>query len=423
MRKRLTEEVIAHLRPAATGRRYIVMDSVVAGLGVRVSPTGRKTFVLIARFNSNHPTRRSLGTCGRTSLDDARAKAISWQQQLAKGQDPARPPDQTFGAVCERFAAHISKQRRVKDFQQCADREFLPRWKDKPIAEVTRADLLKMTDAALARGSPYAAHNAWAHARRLFNYAIARGVLDRSPCDRVRPRDIIGAKEPRQRVLTDDELRVLWDASARVGYPYGPLWQLLLVTGQRKSEIANARWDEIHDGVLTIPPERFKSNAMHMVPLSPLAMRIIEGLPRTSDRLFGHINGFSKAKKRLDREMDVREHFVIHDIRRTVRTRLSSLRVRHEVAEMVIGHGRKGLARVYDQHHYADEMREALDAWTDRLSHLVNERQDIDERPDNGGRYADDEQQRTSDTHRNAAPAALETLPRIVSEERSHNHQ
>jgi integrase len=121
----------------------------------------------------------------------------------------------------------------------------------------------------------------------------------------------------------------------------------------------------------TVPSERFKSNAAHIVPLTQVAIDILNSLPRDAERLFGHINGFSKAKRRLDKAMGDPPPFVIHDIRRTVRTRLSSLRVPYEVAEMVIGHGKKGLARVYDQHHYLPEMRDALERWETSLRAIV----------------------------------------------------
>jgi integrase len=186
--------------------------------------------------------------------------------------------------------------------------------------------------------------------------------------DRVKPSTIIGRKEPRKRVLTDDELRKLWRAAQLMGHPFGTLCQLLLVTGQRKSEVALARWSEIDatKALFTVPPERFKSNVSHMVPLSSLALEIINALPRNGERLFD-VKDFAASKKALDVLMKDVPHFVIHDLRRSVRTRLSELRVRHEVAELCVGHGKRGLARVYDQHEYVDEMREALDAWATRL--------------------------------------------------------
>jgi len=190
MRKTLTEDVIDALE--AKRKRYIVMDKVVPWLGVRVSPRGRKTFAMVARFNSKHPTRRALG---KVTLDQARDKAHAWHKQLSRGIDPKRANGDTFGAVCDQYIAHMrsKKQRRVCDFENCANLEFLPRWRDKPLASITKDNLLEVTDAAVKRGAPYAAHNAFAHARRLWNWAIERGIVDRSPCDRTRPSMSIGA--------------------------------------------------------------------------------------------------------------------------------------------------------------------------------------------------------------------------------------
>ncbi len=149
----------------------------------------------------------------------------------------------------------------------------------------------------------------------------------------------------------------------------------------RRSEVSDAKWGEfdLDKKLWTFPPERFKSNASHLVPLSDAALAIIELLPRFTegDHLFTTtygekpISGFSKPKVRLDEMMGNRPPWVIHDIRRTVRTRLASLRVSDLVAEMVIGHGRKGIQRVYDQHTYEAEMREALELWAARLRDIV----------------------------------------------------
>jgi integrase len=100
-------------------------------------------------------------------------------------------------------------------------------------------------DTVKARGKPSAAHHVLAYARGVFNYAIARDIIDQSPCDRLKPSMLIGPKGTRHRVLDDDEIKCLWDASERIGYPYGPLWQLLLITGQRRGEVGEAEWSEL----------------------------------------------------------------------------------------------------------------------------------------------------------------------------------
>lgn len=369
MRKRLTEVFIASLKPKA--KRYLVYDSVVGGLAIRVAPTGRKTFVFVGRHGAKHSTRRSLGD---VTLDEARGKAQSCHKTDGL---PKRGP--TFGEVAEKFLAHISNQKRVRDVRTIVNRDFIPRWKDRQLDQVKRKDILEVVDEAMARGSPYAAHHAWAHCRRLYNWAIARGLVESSPCDRVRPKDIIGEKVPRQRVLTDTEIARVWNAAGELDYPFGPFYRLLMVTGQRRTEVADARRSEfdLKERVWQLPASRMKAGAPHIVPLSDLAMSIIHELPQGGGFSFSTTGGlkpirdFSRGKERLDATVGDMPPFVIHDLRRTVRTRLSQLRVRYEVAEMVIGHGKKGLARVYDQHEYRDEIREALDLWAVELMRIV----------------------------------------------------
>ena len=166
-----------------------------------------------------------------------------------------------------------------------------------------------------------------------------------------------------------------------MGYPYGPLVRLLMLSGQRRGEVAEARWREFDLGgrLWSIPPERFKSNATHIVPLTGDALDLLAALPRWAggDFLFSTdggkkpVNGFSKSKARLDKIVGF-DGWTVHDIRRTVRTRLSALRVSEPVAEMIVGHSKKGLIRVYDQHTYLDEMREALTAWEMKLRNIIS---------------------------------------------------
>src|SRR5262249_30308779 len=138
----------------------------------------------------------------------------------------------------------------------------------------------------------------FSHARTLFNWAINRGsyTLEHSPCDRLRIGDLVSRrKQPRQRVLSDEELRCLWKATGRMGYPWGPLFRLILLTGTRKTEAAGARWREfdLKRKLWSVPPERFKSNATHLVPLSGDALAVIGSLPKFKhgDHLFSFSYG------------------------------------------------------------------------------------------------------------------------------------
>jgi len=398
-RKRLTDRTLKALKPAR--KRYDVMDTDVHGFGVRVTERGQRTFILIARFpGSPNPTRRALGEYPALSLEKARTRARHWRDLVRQGIDPKAEEDRlrrlelrkqqtTFAAVAEDFLErHVKGHRKARDSEREIRKELIAQWGERPIASITREDVVTLVDAVARRPAPYLAHIVLGHARSLFNWAINRGAygLETSPCDRVKPAALIGPKQPRQRILSDDELRALWNASEIIGYPFGPLYRLLLLTGARKSEMAGGQWRELdlNKKLWMVPPERFKSNATHLVPLSDQAVAVLRELPRFTkgDHLFSTtfgekpVAGFSKAKAILDVVMKENlsaspPPWVIHDIRRTVRTRLASLRVPDMVAEMVIGHGRKGLQRVYDQHRYVDEMREALELWAARLRDIV----------------------------------------------------
>jgi integrase len=401
--KKLTDGFIAKLKPAPKGNRYAINDfgdGMVSGLKVRVTDKGTKSFILWRRYNSSkNPAARSLGTVGAITLAEAREKARAWIKLIKRGDDPraverrARDANQesnaiTFEKVFEEYLAkHVKGQRRAKDAEREMRKDLLSRWKDKPLHEISRRDVIRMIDAVKERG-PAQAHNVLGHAKTFFNWVIERNIygIEFSPADKIRPGRLIGKKVSRQRVLDDREIKEFWRAAGRLGYPFGTLFQLLLMTGQRRSEIAEASRHEIKKRILTIPEERFKSGFDQIVPLTNEMMALLDTIPlwNGGDFLFSTthgttaVNGFSFQKRKLDNIMTgalgdfEMKPWVLHDLRRTVRTRLASLKVRDEVAEMIIGHGRKGMQRVYDQHQYVDEMREALEAWNARLREIVS---------------------------------------------------
>jgi integrase len=412
-KKTLTDRALKALKPAPPGKRYDVMDAIVPGLGVRVTPQGTRTFILVTRYpGARNPTRRELGKYGELTLDGARNKARDWLELIRRGTDPRiaevrarqaelRRQENSFAAVAEDFIKrHVSKTRKAQIVEREIRREFIEIWGSRPITDITQHDVVAVLDATVDRGAPYQAHNLLGHVRTLFNWAIGRGVygLERSPCDRLKPGAVIGKKLARKRTLNDDEIRALWSASVKLGYPFGPMYQLLLLTIQRKSEVSDARWSEfdLQKKLWTIPAERMKADAPHVVPLADDAIAALSALPRfrKGDYLFSTtfgrkpVSGFSKAKKRLDTEMleELRRlveqrgddcdqvvlgNWVIHDIRRTGRTGLSALPVPDLVRELVIAHSKPGLHKVYDQYAYLEEKRRALDLWAARLSSII----------------------------------------------------
>jgi len=453
-RKRLTDAFIRSLKPAPKGKRDLWMDEVSPRMGVRVTDKGQASFGRIDRYpGSRNPTFRELGVFGKVpmrpsdapvmELAKAREKNGAWARLLAEGIDPReheeqkrtaarRVADTTFGAVVEVYLQrHVRGQRKAAQVEREIRGDLIPAWGRKPVTAITRADVIELVESIADRtrakvgndaATSYHAHNVFGHARTFFNWAIMRGTygLETSPCDRVNVAQLVGQKKPRQRTLDDDELRAYWRAASRLGYPFGPMFKLIALLGGRRAEIAEVQrsefppklfqlmrkeaeegeavdWPEVAAAtkLWTVPPERFKSDASHLVPLSDWACEVLAELPRLKGSyLFSTthgakpVSGFSKAKDRLDRRMErtlkamarmrgedpraVRlTPFVNHDLRRTVRTQLSKLRIPDTIAEMVIGHGRKGIQRVYDQHSYEPEMREALDAWAKRLREIV----------------------------------------------------
>jgi integrase len=411
LKRTLNDRILKALKPKA-GRRYEVHDTITPGLLVRVTDKGTRTFALCARFpGSTNPTRRALGEYGAIDLATARARARDWLALLEKGIDPGREAERqrlaelrkqagTFSTVAEKlFATKLKAQRRGHVVERTIRNELLPHWGNRPIGEISHRDIRELIDGVIERGAKAFAFNVFDAAQAVFSFAVARDIIAHNPCRQLSRKELLGPKRHRERTLTDLELFVLWRASGRLGYPFGPMYRLLLLTGTRLEEALSARWREFDLGnrLWTIPAERFKSEAEHIVPLSSMACAVLESVKRFNrgDYLFSAsfgetpVRGISPAKRRLDRQMlltlralarhrgddnprDTKLNpFINHDIRRTVRTRLSALKIQDHVAEMVIGHGRKGIARVYDHHRYLNEKREALDTWAAFLRDIV----------------------------------------------------
>jgi integrase len=399
----LTDKTLASLKrkPADAGTTYDVADGIVPGLFARVSPKGRVSFILYTRYpGSESPSRRTIAAYDGGNLAKVRTEARHWLQLISEGKDPAdviagqkiaaeRRKANSFRAVAEDFIKEkLAHERKGREVEADIRREFLPIWNGRPISEIDSADVVAIVKAAKNRGATYQAHNLLGTARRLFSWAIDQHCygLESSPCDRLKPKAIIGKKLFRTRVLNDDELRALWKATETMPYPYGPLFRMLALTGQRKSEVAEARWSEfdLSRKLWTIPAERMKADSPHVVPLSDDVAVILKSLPRfeRGEHLFSTtfgrapVNGFSKAKVMLDKAMGAIlgsfEPFVIHDIRRTMRTGLSALpAVSSDVAELVIAHTRPGLRKVYDQYAFEVEKRKALELWAGRLRDIT----------------------------------------------------
>ena len=381
----LTDRFCANVKSDAARVDYF--DEKTPGLVLRVAPTSVKTFTLFYGPAAERK-RLTLGRYPALSLSRARTLAIEAQGNIKEGISPRRADQTTIGEIAEKYIAeHLASKRRGKVDAREIRKYIVSHWRHKPITEITPEDV-KTLIKPIARRTPAQAHMILSHVRRIWSWAInfdtPYGIVQ-SPAHLLSPRALIGERNVRKRVLDDKEIRAYWRAADAMGYPSGSMYQLIMLTGTRIAEAAEARWSEIDlkQKLWTIPSERFKSEQEHVVPLSTMAVSLLRKLPRgkTGSHVFSTtggvkaINGFSNSKKALDEIMlaDLGElkPFVTHDARRTVRTRLAELAVDDKIAEMVIGHGKKGIARVYDHARHLPEMRAALDKWAKRLAAIV----------------------------------------------------
>jgi integrase len=403
MKKKLTDQLLRAL--AVTGQPHEpIWDTTVSGFGIRIRAHGRITFFAMRRMKGGpRPVRVTIGCYSFLSLGDARERARAILRDLATGIDPrvreaerlrteAAKQQNTFSTVAEAFIAkHASRKRSARIIELLVRRELVRVWGAKQISDVSRADVITLLDTIMDRGHPAAAHSVFGYGKLLFNWAIQRGVIEASPFDRIKRGALLGEKGSRTRLLTAQELRLIWAATADMDYPAAPFLRLLLLLGVRRGELAGARWSEFDlDAATWIIPGgplgRMKNGEDFLVALPVPAVNILKALPRFvgCDYVFTArgdqpINDFCGLKARLDARIAELNagtpipHFVMHDTRRCVRTNMSALRVEPHIAERCLAHRQGGISKVYDLWQFADEKREALAQWATRLLAIVGD--------------------------------------------------
>jgi integrase len=267
----------------------------------------------------------------------------------------------------------------------------------KPLPKLAKSDITEVLD-RLPASKPALRRNVYAVLRRLLRWAVGRGDIERSPLEGFEAPATVASRE---RVLTDEELALVWNASKGLGYPFGPMFRLLILTGQRREEVAGLKWEELDQESATwlLPPERSKNGRSHIVPLSAPAVELLgqiapcEKWPRRgfvfTTTGSTAISGYSRAKRRLDvamqelsaekaaaggEEITPTPPWRVHDLRRTLATGLQRIGVRFEVTEAILNHvsgARSGVAGVYQRHDWREEKREALRQWAEAIQRLL----------------------------------------------------
>jgi integrase len=302
-------------------------------------------------------------------LKDAREKAAEILRGVAEGRSPKQAQRGTVADAVEQFLDRHGKNYRPKSLYY-ADRwlrqHAVKKWGDRNLGDVTRADVRALLDPIAA---PMLANRVHATTRKFFNWCVENDLIANSP--------FAGVKRPhkevaRDRVLTDDELKVVWRAAE--GHELGSIVQLLILTGQRRAEVGNMEWSELDldAGLWTLPRERAKNGRRHEIPLSRQAVAILRRTPRTDALVFGPTAPFF-ALQRFKDGVEV-EGWTLHDLRRTCASGLARLGTPLVVIEKILNHvsgSLAGIVSVYQRHEYAAEKRAALQQWADHVERLV----------------------------------------------------
>jgi integrase len=387
MRKNLTAKVVENLQPRID-RRYEVRDLLLPGFGVRVSVNGKKSWFAVGRVGGRQ-VRHTIGTYPTVTLSEAREAARLILKDIQLGlyapvkADPEVTPPTLSQMVTLFIEIYAKPKNRGWKAVQATFRKFAP-INHMPVGDVTRADIVKVLDGIAANGTPIAANRAMSAIKKLFAWSLDRGAISVHP--------LVGLRKPgiersRDRVLTDDELKSFWQATEELGFPFGPAFQIMALTGQRRGEVTSMRWSHINssEAVWTIPASIAKNGRAHEVPLSTPVLDVIQHLPRFTGADFvftttgiSPISGFGRAKDRLDFAMDIAAEWRLHDLRRTVASGMARLGVAPHVIEKVLNHvsGQiSGVAAVYNRHGYQTEKREALSQWAAHLENLMPKQQ------------------------------------------------
>jgi integrase len=392
MKLKLTDQAVARLKPPASGK-VDVWDQALPAFGIQLRATGRRAWIIQARRPGKATASRiKIGDPATMPLAEARERARELMRDPSALAEPAEEPaspelgevtgNSPMSAVVAAFIRRDQqpKNRSWREVQRTL-RHDLGDWAGRPLRSIAQADVVAMVDRAVDRGAPIMANRLLVHLKRLFKWALGRGLITASPAAHVEPPS---PKAERERVLSDLELQAVWQGCDRLGWPFGPLVQLLMLTSQREGEVAAMRWSDLDldRGTWTLAGSQTKAGRAHLVPLSSAAVGILRAQPRLSDLVFPGrrtegarpVSGFSKAKARLDRASGV-TGWVLHDLRRTAATALAQLRVPPHVVEKVLNHAAAGVAgpmgKIYQRYDYLAERREALELWAETLARIV----------------------------------------------------
>jgi integrase len=377
----LTDTKVAAIKPPAAGQteHKDAGPGYVRELRLRVGAGGTKTWIVRKRAGDKIVNRK-LGTYPAMKLAAARTAAEKLLEAIAK-DGSTEAADRTFGAVADAWLkkkrADRKHNRSVDHQERQLERHVLPKWRNRKVAEIKRADVRDLIEGIEGEILP---NRILALVRTIFRFALSRDWLEASPAEGVaRPKD----ETERDRFLDMDEVKRVWDAASLLGYPAGPFVRALLLTGQRRTEVASMRWSDVDLDAATwlLKAGDTKAERAHLVPLTAPMLALLEALPRLGNYVFSsdgksHLADYAKRKVRLDTFIaasgDPLAPWTLHDLRRTVSSHMARLGISTDIRGRVLNHAMQGVTeRHYTPYDFQTEKRSALDRWAGELMRAV----------------------------------------------------
>jgi integrase len=383
-RVRLTKTAIDELPVLAKDTLY--WDAGLPGFGVKVTPKGRKVFVVMYRLAGAGSRLRkyTIGPYGRVTLPMARAQAQKIFAARLDGRDPAEEKKQSrrrlivdrIDDLVETFIQErVADTRTARRITNLLRRDVIAHWGTKSIHEIKKRDVIELVT-EISHRNAHAAYRLLKTLKTFFRWTVGRAVVDFSPAEGIQSN---WREVSRDRVLTDQELAMVILGARQMPWPYGGIVEFLALTGQRREEVAQVKWHEIDGRTWRMPAERTKNNKAHIIHLSEPAWAAISGYRGEPDAyVFGTSRGknfqaFAKGKHTLDRLCKV-SGWRLHDLRRTVVSGMARLGVPPHVADKILNHQSgtiSGVAAVYQRHEFLAERKEALDRWGAHVTQIV----------------------------------------------------
>jgi integrase len=371
---RLTAAALGDLKLDSGVTDRIVFDDDVPGFGIRMRASGAQTWIF--QYKIGGRTRRLvIGQVSAIKLAKARDIASELHAKVRLGGDPASEKREkvqraldTFGSLAERFLEQYRARLRTKNEVSRHLQKYAAPLHSSPVDSITLRDIADLLGKIDKASGGVTANRVRASLSACFSWAMREGLAPSNPVANTNKRE----ERARNRVLSDDELRRIWSAAGDGAY--GTIVRLLILTGQRRSEIGELRWPEVdlERHVLNLPAERTKNKRPHVVPLTPTARTLLEGRLRAGDAIF-EFTAWAYSKDLLDKRSGVSD-WVIHDIRRTVATGMADIGIQPHIIEAVLNHvsGHKGgVAGIYNRANYAAEKAAALARWDEHVASIV----------------------------------------------------